>query len=116
MKTTDSSFTQLLTQAIKSSASAGTTNEEYSELEQQLGRSVLSQIENGTSSGGGSSSASGSSLSKLSTDLLGTSGGRNVMNALIDGQLSATAMTGSDTDEDDNSAAGINGNGFSGLM
>ncbi len=116
LKTTDSSFTQLLTQVLKGSASAGTTNEEYSELEQQLGRSVLSQIEAGTSSGGGTSSASGSSLSKLSTDLLGTSGGRKVMNAMIDGQLSATAMTGQDTDENDSSDTDINGNGFNSLI
>ena len=111
LNTTDSSFTELLTKALSGSESSQTASEEeYSQLAGQLGRSVLSQLGSTTSSSGTSSS-----LSSLSSDLLGTSGGRKVMSALIDGQLSASAMTESDN-SDDSSDTGINGNGFGSLM
>lgn len=112
LNTTDSSFTELLTKALSGSESSQTASEEeYSQLAGQLGSSVLSQLGSAASSSGTSSS----SLSSLSSDLLGTSGGRKVMSALIDGQLSASAMTGSDN-SDDSSDTGINGNGFGSLM
>lgn len=88
-----SDFKDLLSKELSSLSDASKLSQ-FSELANALDKSVLGNL------------ASYTDLTSLSEDLLGTSGGREVLSKLCEGQLNSIVLT----DKSDNDSTGITNN------